>query len=82
VAQTFVCGSLFSSLLGLQKDMPDPRAIQSPDAGRMVAIPEVGGLHHRYQEETDTGTIIDPWGGSYFVERLTHAGASGLDSRL
>jgi methylmalonyl-CoA mutase len=24
------------------------------------------------QEETDTDTVIDPWGGSYFVERLTH----------
>jgi methylmalonyl-CoA mutase len=24
------------------------------------------------QEETDTDTAIDPWGGSYFVERLTH----------
>ena len=23
------------------------------------------------QEETDTDTFIDPWGGSYFVERLT-----------
>ena len=24
------------------------------------------------QEETDTDRVIDPWGGSYFVERLTH----------
>ena len=24
------------------------------------------------QEETDTDTVIDPWGGSYFIERLTH----------
>jgi methylmalonyl-CoA mutase len=24
------------------------------------------------QEETDTDSIIDPWGGSYYVERLTH----------
>jgi len=24
------------------------------------------------QEETDTDSVIDPWGGSYFVERLTH----------
>jgi methylmalonyl-CoA mutase len=24
------------------------------------------------QEETDTDIVIDPWGGSYFVERLTH----------
>jgi methylmalonyl-CoA mutase len=24
------------------------------------------------QEETDTDTVIDPWGGAYYVERLTH----------
>ena len=24
------------------------------------------------QEETDTDSVIDPWGGSYYVERLTH----------
>ncbi len=24
------------------------------------------------QEETDTDRVIDPWGGSYYVERLTH----------
>ena len=24
------------------------------------------------QEETDTDCVIDPWGGSYYVERLTH----------
>jgi methylmalonyl-CoA mutase len=24
------------------------------------------------QEETDTDAVVDPWGGSYFVERLTH----------
>jgi methylmalonyl-CoA mutase len=24
------------------------------------------------QEETDTDPVIDPWGGSYYVERLTH----------
>jgi hypothetical protein len=24
------------------------RAVQPPSAGRIVATPEVGGLHHRY----------------------------------
>src|SRR4051794_37723845 len=24
------------------------------------------------QEETDTDMVVDPWGGSYFLERLTH----------
>jgi putative transposase len=35
--------------LGLQKDTPEPRPIHPPGAGRIIAIPEVGGLHHRYE---------------------------------
>jgi putative transposase len=35
--------------LGLSKDTPDGRPVQSASAGRIVAIPEVGGLHHRYE---------------------------------
>jgi transposase InsO family protein len=35
--------------LALQKDAPDPRSVQLPNAGRIISIPEVGGLHHRYE---------------------------------
>ncbi len=35
--------------LGLGKDTPDGRPVQPASAGRIVAIPEVGGLHHRYE---------------------------------
>jgi len=35
--------------LALEKDSPEPRPIQPPDAGRIIAIAEVGGLHHRYE---------------------------------
>jgi transposase InsO family protein len=35
--------------LGLQKDTPQSRPVEAPEAGRIVAIPEVGGLHHRYE---------------------------------
>jgi hypothetical protein len=35
--------------LGLQKDTPEARSIQPAEAGRIIAIPEVGGLHHRYE---------------------------------
>jgi putative transposase len=35
--------------LGLQKDAPEPRPVQGPEAGRIVALPKVGGLHHRYE---------------------------------
>jgi putative transposase len=35
--------------LGLQKDTPELRLVQAPEAGRIITIPEVGGLHHRYE---------------------------------
>ena len=34
--------------LSLDKDAPDVRPIQRPEVGPIMAIPEVGGLHHRY----------------------------------
>src|SRR3989475_12695167 len=34
--------------LALDKDAPDVRLVELPEAGRIVEIPEVGGLHHRY----------------------------------
>ena len=35
--------------LSLEKDAPNSRKIQSRELGRIVQIPEVGGLHHRYE---------------------------------
>jgi putative transposase len=35
--------------LSLHKDTPEPRSLQASDAGRIIAIPEVGGLPHRYE---------------------------------
>ena len=35
--------------LSLGKDSPEPRAIQPEPMGRVVALPQVGGLHHRYE---------------------------------
>ena len=34
--------------LALEKDAPEPRAVEPPAQGRVVALPQVGGLHHRY----------------------------------
>ena len=34
--------------LALDKDAPVPRAVEPPDHGRIVALPLLGGLHHRY----------------------------------
>ena len=35
--------------LALSKDAPEPRPVCGPDEGKIVALPEVGGLHHRYE---------------------------------
>jgi transposase InsO family protein len=35
--------------LALGKDAPIPRPVMPPGDGDIVAIPEVGGLHHRYE---------------------------------
>ena len=35
--------------LSLDEDCPDPRPIMPCGIGKVVAIPQVGGLHHRYE---------------------------------
>ena len=35
--------------LALEKDAPSARAIQPPELGLVVELPQVGGLHHRYE---------------------------------
>src|SRR5258707_2193562 len=35
--------------LSLRKDCPEPRPIEPPACGRVSVLPQVGGLHHRYQ---------------------------------
>jgi len=34
--------------LSLEKDCPETRAIEPPEMGKVIALPQVGGLHHRY----------------------------------
>ena len=34
--------------LALDKDAPESRDWESTDEGKVIAIPMVGGLHHRY----------------------------------
>ena len=34
--------------LSLDGDAPEPRIVQGQELGRVIALPEVGGLHHRY----------------------------------
>ena len=35
--------------VSLEKDTPIPRPVAQPADGTVLAIPEVGGLHHRYE---------------------------------
>ena len=35
--------------LSLQRNAPIPRKVEPPSQGRVIAMPQVGGLHHRYQ---------------------------------
>ena len=35
--------------LSLDKDAPIPRRVQPPELGKVVELPEVGGLHHLYE---------------------------------
>ncbi len=37
--------------LSLAKDAPESRPVQEADDGRIVALPQVGGLHHRYERQ-------------------------------
>ena len=34
--------------MGLNDDAPLPRQVERPERGAVIAIPQVGGLHHRY----------------------------------
>ena len=35
--------------LSLAKDSPEPREVHPLELGRVISIPQVGGLHHRYE---------------------------------
>ena len=37
--------------LALMKDAPEPRPVEAIASGRVVALPVVGGLHHRYERQ-------------------------------
>jgi putative transposase len=36
---------------GLNQDCPEPRAVEPPNQGQIIALPLLGGLHHRYTRQ-------------------------------
>ena len=45
--------------LSLRKDCPDPRPVQSENRAKVIAIEEVGGLHHRYDGWQPDSQLIE-----------------------
>ena len=43
--------------LALEKDAPECRAIQPPELGVVIELPQVGGLHHRYERRVVWVTV-------------------------
>jgi putative transposase len=41
----------FRTHLSLAMDCPQPRAVEPPEIGGVMALPEVGGLHHHYERQ-------------------------------
>ena len=37
--------------LGLGKDTPSCHPIEGPQLGKVIVLPRVGGLHHRYSRD-------------------------------
>jgi putative transposase len=35
----------------LAMDCPEPRPVHRPECGKVVAVPEVSGLHHHYERQ-------------------------------
>ncbi len=48
--------------LGLEKDTPMQRREESPQLGKIVVFPRVGGLHRRYSREEQIAAQVRGWG--------------------
>ena len=41
-----------STHLSLAMDCPETCPVEAPEAGKVIAVPEIGGLHHHYERRT------------------------------
>ena len=46
--------------LSWERNSPVPRKVELPAKGRIIAIPQVGGLHHRFKETPDDTCLTGP----------------------
>jgi putative transposase len=51
LASYFAYDHRFRTHRSLAMDSPKPRPIQPPESGKVIAVPEVGGLHHHYERQ-------------------------------
>jgi putative transposase len=49
VCQFLTCYHGTRTHLALNKDAPERRSVQPSESGTVIEIPQVGGLHHRYE---------------------------------
>ena len=68
----------FRPHLALDKDTPFSRSVAPPSAGRVVATPQVGGLHHRYDRIAAWSANRDP-PHSIADGTIVHVGVVALD---
>jgi putative transposase len=49
LTEYMACYHRYRTHLSLEMDCPEPRPVEPPEAGAVLAIPEMGGLHHHYE---------------------------------
>jgi putative transposase len=49
LASYFTYDQRWRTHLSLAMDCPEPRPFSPPGQGKVIAVPEVGGLHHHYE---------------------------------
>jgi hypothetical protein len=69
--------------LSLNKDCPETRPILPPAAGKIVAVAQLGGVHHRIDPDDARGPTIHGLRGTRILARHAHGyDAIGMSSQM